>query len=85
MGKLKNILEKQNQIWVVLLGIALIITGLYLFFDIQGMEAAGREVRFGRRFQFVYDSLGKFGVLAVFEILGLIALISGIQQLKGKL
>lgn len=84
MDKLKNILEKQNQIWVFLVGIALIIAGIYFFFHIQGLENAGQDVRFSRKIQWVYDILGKFGILAVFEIVGVIALISGIKQLRGK-
>lgn len=85
MSKIKHILEKQNQIWVFLVGIALIIGGFYFFFHIQGLEEAGQQVRFGRKIQWVYNYLGKYGILAVFEIVGLIALISGIQQLRGKL
>lgn len=85
MSKIKNILEKQNQIWVVLVGIALIIAGFYFFFHIQGLEEAGTEVRFGRKVQWIYNYLGKYGILALFEIVGFIALISGIRQLRGKL
>ncbi|WP_417785161.1 hypothetical protein [Tenacibaculum sp.] len=85
MNKLKNTLEKQNQIWVFLIGIALIIAGFYFFFHIQELEEAGQEVRFSRKIQWVYDYLGKYGMFASFEIVGLIALISGIKQLKGKL
>jgi len=85
MDKLKNILEKQNQIWVFLIGIALIIAGFYFFFHIQGLEEVGQEARFSRKIQWIYDYLGKYGILALFEIVGLIALVSGIRQLRGKL
>ncbi len=85
MSKLKNILEKQNQIWVFLIGIILIAAGIYFFLDIQSKEIAGTEVRMKKIFQLVYNFGGKYAILAIFEVVGLIALISGIQQLRNKL
>lgn len=85
MGKIENILEKQNKIWVFIIGLALIIGGFYFFFDMKTTEEAGQAVRMKRAFQYVYDFGGKYLILAIFEIVGIIALISGIQQLRNKL
>lgn len=85
MSKLKNILEKQNQIWVILVGIALIVGGIYFFLDIQSKEIAGTEVRMKKILELIYNFGGKYTILAMFEVFGLIVLISGIQQLRNKL
>ncbi|MBE7659704.1 hypothetical protein [Tenacibaculum finnmarkense] len=85
MGKTEEVLEKQNKFWVFIVGIALIIGGIYFFFDMKTTEEAGLPVRMKKAFQIVYDFGGKYAILAIFEILGLFALISGIQQLRNKL
>ncbi|WCC44694.1 hypothetical protein PJW08_14040 [Tenacibaculum finnmarkense] len=48
-------------------------------------EEVGLPVRMKKVFQIVYDFGGKYAILAIFEGLGLFALISGIQQLRNKL
>ena len=84
MSRLYNILKYQYRIWTLIIGIVLIIAGFCIFFYIQEMENVGRVIRFNRKFQFVYRVIGKYGVLAIFEILGWSMLISGIRELRSK-
>lgn len=79
---LKKILEKQSVIWTLLVGLALIVYGIYLFTEISSTESAGGVVRMKRIFQLLYDFGGKYSILAVFEVIGVISIISGIRQLK---
>lgn len=85
MSKLINILEKQYQIWIFLIGIVLIVGGVYFFLDIKSMEEAGKEVHMNKLFKLVYNFGGKYAILAYFEVIGLLSLISGIQTIKNKL
>lgn len=84
MSNLTKFLEKQNQIWTLIIGIALIAGGFYFFFYIKDFEDAGIEVSLPRYAKQLYKVGGKYTILAMFEIVGLIALISGIRQLTGK-
>ena len=81
----KNILEKIHLLWIPVIGIALIVYGIYLFIDINTMEANGQTVRMKKIFELIYNFGGKYTMLAIFEIVGIVVLISGIKQLRGKL
>ncbi|PKG38866.1 hypothetical protein [Psychromonas sp. Urea-02u-13] len=83
--KIESFLEKQNNIWVPILGAALIIVGFYVFFDMKIQEEAGIPVKMKRAYQYLYDFGGKYLILALFESLGIFALISGIQQLRNRI
>lgn len=85
MDKLRSFLEKQNQIWLIIGGIALIGYGIYLFINIKGMENGGQEIRMKRILETVYNLGGKYTILAIFEFFGIAVLVSGILQFKNKL
>lgn len=75
-------LEKQRLFWLFVAGLALIIFGIYFFMEIQTAERNRETVRMNRIFRLIYDLGGKYTILALFEMVGLIAVISGIKQLK---
>lgn len=85
MNNLKNLLEKQNQIWLVIIGLVLIVYGVYEFQDIASKEASGQPVRMKKIMQYIYQAGGKYTILSMFEIVGIISLMSGILQLRKKI
>ncbi len=85
MEKLESLLELQGKLWVLIIGIGLILFGIYQFNEIVAMEQAGDEVRLRRIFQYIYNFGGKYSILAIFEATGIIALVSGILQIRNKI
>ncbi|MEN7549932.1 hypothetical protein AAG747_18550 [Rapidithrix thailandica] len=82
MDKLKKLLEKQNALWLLIIGVVVILFGLYIFFKIKAKEDAGIEVRLPRLAERLYDLGGKYTLLALCEAVGIITLISGIKQVR---
>ncbi len=85
IDRVKYLLEKQNQIWVLLIGIVLIVYGIYLYSEISSLEESGQEILINRTVNRLYNIGGKNLLLALFEGTGIIALISGFLQLRKKL
>lgn len=79
---LPYLLEKQKLFWLIAVGLALIIYGVYFFMEIKSIEENHGIVRMKRVFLLLYNLGGKYAILALFEIVGLITLIAGIKQLK---
>ncbi|MNJ91847.1 hypothetical protein D3C87_95020 [compost metagenome] len=81
---IKNFVEKIHLLWVPVIGVAFIIYGIYLFLDICTIETAGQPVRMKKILQVIYNLGGKQTILVIFELTGVILLVSGIQQLRRK-
>lgn len=79
---MKKILENQSIIWLIFLGISLIIFGIYTFLEIRTIEEEGGVFRTKKILQLIYNFGGKYTLLALFESIGIICVISGIKQLN---
>lgn len=82
MDKLTSFMERLNVLWIPILGLSLMIFGIYLFIDISFMEDTGQMIRLKNIFLLIYSVGGKHSILLLFELTGLITLISGIKQIK---
>ncbi len=82
MEKLKALLEKQSQIWLIIIGLVLMGFGIYQFLELAVAEEAGQVVKMKRILELIYRFGGKYTLLALFEGLGILCLVSGIVQLK---
>lgn len=78
---MENILKNQQQFWLIIIGLALIIYGLYLFNDIRVIENKNGIVQLRRVFNVIYNIGGKYLILVIFEIIGILALVSGIKSI----
>lgn len=79
-----SVLEKQKIFWLLIVGAALMIYGVYFFLELQSIEKANGAVQLKRIFLLVYNYGGKFTLLAIFELVGLITLFAGIKEFKTK-
>lgn len=82
MKKLKNILDYQTQIAIIVVGISLIIFGIYFFFEIISYEETNQVIQMNRMLRIIYDFGGKYCILVFFEILGIVTLFFGVKQLR---
>lgn len=64
------------------LGVVFAVAGIVLFDQIAVMEAAGNVHGLSGRTAFLYTHLGKWGVFAVYELLGISFLIGAIDKLR---
>jgi len=69
-------LKKINNYIAIAIGLSLIAFGIYLFLDIYKLEIANKPVKIRRAFQVLYTFGGKYLLLSVFEILGIVILLS---------
>lgn len=83
MNNFQKLLEKMHLLWVPVIGLAFISYGIYDFFETSAKEVAGEPVNNGR-LRFLYDFGGKYAILGLFLILGIICVVVGIKQLKSK-
>jgi hypothetical protein len=82
MEKLKKYLEYQTAFALIVFGFALIIFGIYFFLEIKSAEQTGQVVQMKRIVRAIYNWGGKFTILFIFEIIGIMTLVSGIRQYK---
>ncbi len=74
--------EYQTILWTFVLGVVLIVFGFYQFFEISALEEAGKTVRMKKALEMIYNVGGKYTILAIFELIGLICLYSFISHLR---
>jgi uncharacterized membrane protein YidH (DUF202 family) len=82
MEKIKKYLEYQTAFALIVFGLALIVFGIYFFLEIKSAEETGQVVQMKRIVRAIYNLGGKFTILAIFEIIGIMTLVSGIRQFK---
>ena len=64
------------------IGLCLAILGVDQFDRLAGMEKAGGVAGLSVKVEFLYAYLGKWGVFAAFELLGMSFLIAAIDKLR---
>ena len=67
------------------LGVVFAVSGITLFDQIAVMEAAGYVQGLSNRTEFLYAHLGKWGVFAVYELLGISFAIAAIDKVRAGL
>jgi hypothetical protein len=63
-------------------GVTFVVAGVMLCDQIAGMEAAGNVRGLSTRTEFLYTHLGKWGVFAAYELLGMSFLIAAIDKVR---
>ncbi|GAA5112949.1 hypothetical protein GCM10023211_20410 [Orbus sasakiae] len=81
---MKSLLEYQNILWVIVVGVVLIIFGFYLYTELSLYEQSGSSISMPKMFRLFYEMFGKYVTVLFVEAVGVIALISGIWQLVDK-
>ena len=64
------------------MGVCLAILGVDQFDRLVGMERAGNVHGLSTKVEFLYAHLGKWGVFAVFEMVGMSFLIAAIEKVR---
>lgn len=64
----------------VLWGVAVCAGGLFIFDRLSNLEEHGGSIRMNALFVMVYDTLGKWGLLVVFELVGLLLIAIGTRK-----
>jgi hypothetical protein len=80
MKKLQEYLEYQTQIALIIIGFALVYFGIYFFFEIKFLEDTYQMVQMKRYLRIVYDFGGKYTILTLLVLPGIIALVYGVKQ-----
>ena len=66
-------------------GVVFAVSGITLFDQISVMEAAGHVQGLSGRTEFLYAHMGKWGVFAVYELLGMTFVIAAIDKVRAGL
>ncbi len=67
-------------IWGALMGIGLIVFGIYLYFDLAAWENSNEEMRLNSLLWFLYDIGGKLTVAGIFALIGAIVFGGGFKK-----
>lgn len=67
-------------IWSLVIGIGLIVFGVVLYFDLAAWENSNEEKHLHSLIWALYDMGGKLTVAAVFNIIGIGAIVSGYKK-----
>ena len=67
-------------IWGIIIGIALIAFGVFLYFDLAAWENSNEQMQMNSLLWLLYDTGGKLAVAGFFSVIGLISVFSGYKQ-----
>jgi hypothetical protein len=77
-----------KALWNLILGAGIIAFGIFLFISYAAKEDAGDEVRAGGRRRgiiwLIYNTLGKWGILGLFTLVGLGMILFAVMVMMGK-
>jgi len=77
----KKFIEKQNTFWLVVVGVAMIIFGIYYFFELKSAEEGLKTVSIPWFLGFIYNIGGKFLVSGIIVLLGVVSGFYGIMDI----